>query len=145
MLFEEKNAILFDNQYSNSCIYFLIKDNIVVYVGKTTNGKWRIKQHKNDKNYDKVYIIKCKSKELMKLEDDYMMKYKPKYNILHNVDRKNIITIYNQLRKEYKIGIIALIDYIKKNNIKIEKFHNVESIKKTDYLKIKEHFQFYEE
>lgn len=144
MLFEEKNAILFDNQYSNSCIYFLIKDNIVVYVGKTTNGKWRIKQHKNDKNYDKVYIIKCKSKELMKLEDDYMMKYKPKYNILHNVDRKNIITIYNQLRKEYKIGIIALIDYIKKNNIKIEKFHNVESIKKTDYLKIKEHFKFYE-
>lgn len=140
MIFDEKNAILFDNEYSYSCIYFLIKNNVVVYVGKTINGKWRIKQHKYDKDYDKVYIIKCKSDDLMELEDKYMMKYKPRYNMLYNTNRKNIITTYNEVRKKFNIGIIELIEYIKNNNIEIEKFKNVESIKYLDYLKIKEYF-----
>lgn len=140
MIFDEKNAILFDNEYSHSCIYFLIKNNVVVYVGKTINGKWRIKQHRYDKNYDKVYIIKCESDDLMELEDKYMMKYKPEYNILYNTNRKNIITTYNEVRRKFNTGIIELIEYIKNNNIEIEKFKNVESIKYLDYLKIKEYF-----
>lgn len=140
MLFEEENAILFDNEYSQCCIYFLIENGIVVYVGKTENGKWRIKQHKNQKKYDDVYIIKCNFDDLMELEDYYMMKYKPKYNIMYNTTRKNIMNAYNEVRRKFSVGIIELIEYIKNNNIKIEKFNNVESIKYLDYLKIKEYF-----
>lgn len=140
MIFEERNAVLFDDEYSRSCIYFLINNKIVVYVGKTQNGKRRITQHKNDKRFDEIYIIKCDYDELMELEDYYMMKYKPKYNLLYNTTRKNVIKTYDELRKKVDITIIELIDYIKENNIIIEKFNNVESVKLIDHWKIKEHF-----
>lgn len=140
MIFNEEKATLFNNKYSKSCIYFLLQNNKVVYVGKTLNGKLRINQHKNEKIFDEIYIIKCKKNELSEIEDYYMMKYKPKYNLLSNNYRKNIITIYNELRKKYFIGIIEFIDFIKDNNIKIEKFNNVESITKTDYLKVTKYF-----
>ena len=140
MIFNEEKATLFNNKYSKSCIYFLLQNNKVVYVGKTLNGKLRINKHKNEKIFDEIYIIKCKKNELSEIEDYYMMKYKPKYNLLSNNYRKNIITIYNELRKKYFIGIIEFIDFIKDNNIKIEKFNNVESITKTDYLKVTKYF-----
>ena len=140
MYFDEKNAIKFDYEYSRNCVYFLLEKNVVVYVGKTTNGIWRIKQHRHEKTYDDIYIIKCNYEDLNRLEDYYMIKYKPKYNLLPNHYRKNIITCYNELRKEFSTPLLELIDYIKQNNIKIDKFNNVESITKADYLKIKEHF-----
>lgn len=141
MIFNEEKAILFNNKYYNSCVYFLLQNNKVVYVGKTSNGKLRINQHKNEeKIFDEIYIIKCKKNELLEKEDYYMMKYKPKYNLLFNNYRKNIITIYNELRKKYFIGIIDFIDFIKDNNIKIERFNNIESITKADCLKITKYF-----
>lgn len=140
MIFDEEKAILFNNKYSNSCVYFLVHNNKVVYVGKTSNGKFRINQHKEEKTFDKIYIIKCKKNELLETEDYYMMKYKPKYNLLSNNNRKNIITVYNEIRKKYFGDILELINFIKNNNIKIEKFNNVESITKSDYLKIINYF-----
>lgn len=60
-------------------IYFLIKDQEVVYVGQTITGVSRPFQHK-DKNYDKVKIIFTDKDKLDKMEDYYITKYNPMYN-----------------------------------------------------------------
>jgi len=68
-------------------IYFLMDDEEVVYVGKTTNA-WpcRVKQHVDDgqKKFNDVWYIRTLGKDLDSLEIQYIKKYKPKYNVEHN-------------------------------------------------------------
>lgn len=78
MEFKEKNSIKI-KQYGNSFIYFLIKDNDVVYVGQTRNGLYRPFSH-HDKDFDEVRIIICEESELDEAEDAMIKKYTPKYN-----------------------------------------------------------------
>ena len=67
-------------------VYLLLKNNQVIYVGQTTNGINRIKQHfvKKEIEFDEYRTIKCSKKELNNLEDFYIIKYQPKYNIKIN-------------------------------------------------------------
>ena len=63
-------------------VYLLLKNNQVIYVGQTTNGINRIKQHfvKKEIEFDEYRTIKCSKKDLNNLEDFYIIKYQPKYN-----------------------------------------------------------------
>lgn len=63
-------------------VYLLLKNNQVVYVGQTTNGINRIKQHfiKKEIDFDEYRTIKCSKKDLNNLEDFYIIKYQPIYN-----------------------------------------------------------------
>lgn len=60
-------------------IYFLLKDQEVVYVGQTITGVSRPFMHK-DKAYDTVKILFCAKEQLDIMEDKYITKYNPKYN-----------------------------------------------------------------
>ena len=64
---------------SNGCVYFLIKDNEVVYIGQTIN-KTRIRQHEKDKNFDAVWFVPCKIPYHIRLEEMLLSKYVTKYN-----------------------------------------------------------------
>ena len=73
-------------------IYCLIKDNEIVYVGKTINIQSRISTHNKDKSkiFDSFSIItklpnEISDTELLKLEEKYIKLLKPKYNIVHNI------------------------------------------------------------
>ena len=72
MLFEEKEYIEIKN-INDVFIYFLIKNNEVVYVGQTQNGLIRPLQHKYNKVFDSIYIINCSKDELDILEDKYKL------------------------------------------------------------------------
>lgn len=62
-------------------IYFLLQDDEVVYVGKTTRGYSRIIDHYHSaKIFNKVYYITCAEEDLDELENYYICKYNPKYN-----------------------------------------------------------------
>lgn len=84
MIFEEKEDISLDAN-KNWMIYFLIKNNEVVYVGQTTQNLIRPFSHK-DKDFDTVKIIyQAEDKELLnKNEEFYIKKYSPKYNKTFN-------------------------------------------------------------
>ncbi len=76
-------------------IYCLIKDNEIVYVGKTINIQSRILTHKKDegKEFNSFSIIaklpaEISEQELLKLEEKYIKLLKPKLNIIHNVNGK---------------------------------------------------------
>ena len=65
-----------------AAVYFLVKENEVVYIGKTTCAN-RIEGHKN-KDYDYVYFIPTTKSVYSKLELNLIRKYSTKYNKTHN-------------------------------------------------------------
>lgn len=99
-------------------IYFLIKKNEIVYVGKTKIGYKRILQHSNNKDFDSFNFIECLEKELDSLETYFILKYNPKYNKSLNEDfftLNYINTICKKIFGNKNIRIIKKI--IKENNI----------------------------
>ena len=82
MKFEEENCIDV-LKYENCFVYFLLKDNEVVYVGQTTVGISRPMAH-YDKDFDRIKLMYCEVEELNELENKYIIKYNPKYNKTYN-------------------------------------------------------------
>ncbi len=62
------------------CIYFLIKDEEIVYVGKTVDLMMRISSHLKTKDFDSFNYMVCDKCDLNKLETYYVLKYSPVYN-----------------------------------------------------------------
>ena len=61
-------------------IYFLVKDEKIVYVGQSTNIFARVGTHKTDKDFDKAVYFECPSTELDDLEYELINILQPKYN-----------------------------------------------------------------
>lgn len=78
-------------------VYFLIKDNTIVYVGQTTKGLFRVNQHIYDKDFDSYFFLECKLNELNSIETQYIIMFKPKYNKTYG----NIYTL-NQIKNTLK-------------------------------------------
>ena len=76
---EDEKSIITVPKYENCFVYFLLKNNEVVYIGQTKNGITRPLSHKN-KDFDTIKIKYCDEKELDITEDEYIKKYKPIYN-----------------------------------------------------------------
>lgn len=67
----------------NICgIYLLYKDDKVVYVGQSTNVNTRIKTHLSQglKDFEKYIWFECEKDDLVKVEKEYINKFKPFYN-----------------------------------------------------------------
>lgn len=60
-------------------IYFLIKDDEIVYIGQSVNIASRLSQHTN-KDFDRMSFILCNKSELNILETLYILAYQPKLN-----------------------------------------------------------------
>lgn len=53
-------------------VYFLIKDDSVVYVGQSVSVFGRIGQHQNNKDFDSIAWIPCEQEKLDQLESLYI-------------------------------------------------------------------------
>jgi excinuclease UvrABC nuclease subunit len=107
------------------CIYFLIKNKEIVYIGQTTKGIERIKTHTSNsknKDFDSFYYTCCKEKDLLKLESAYITKYTPKYNrmIPMNLEYKTL----NNIKARFNMTAWEVKKIIKKYNLEIIE-HNV--------------------
>ena len=116
-------------------VYFLLKNKEVVYVGQTTNGLNRIKQHfkEQKKDFDDYKIIKCSKKDLNELESFYIIKYKPKYN--KSLNSSIVKCTYIIFKIKDKIGfnpysIKRIEEIIEKSPFEKYIFNNKKSIKK---------------
>ena len=83
MKFQETDPIKFRTypKLGKSLIYFLVYKKEVVYIGKTNHGLGRVFSHRH-KQHDSLYIIPCDSYLLKATEAEFIIKYKPKYNII---------------------------------------------------------------
>jgi hypothetical protein len=61
-------------------VYFLIKDESVVYVGQSINITQRVAEHTKTKDFDTFTYVQCKRENLNQIEALYIQRLKPKYN-----------------------------------------------------------------
>ncbi len=89
-------------------VYFLIKEESIIYIGKTNNMSKRLSNHEKLKFCDSVFFLETSDTEVASLEAEYILKYKPEHNI-RLVDIMTPITIsvlvetkllYDKLKKE---------------------------------------------
>lgn len=82
----EESITLLDREHivSNSIpafpkcgVYFLIKNDEIVYVGRTADLVRRLETHKRWKDFDRVFYIECPREELNELEKRYIRKFAP--------------------------------------------------------------------
>lgn len=142
MIFEEKDTIEIPINYKNF-IYFLIDNNKVVYVGKTSNNIIRPFSHK-DKCYDRLEIKLCNEDELDILEDKYIKKYNPCYNRqLNYAVNYSYQKIKRELYKVFnkKISLWKIKRIIKELKIETITYSNGIFINKKDYGKIVEYIK----
>lgn len=138
---EDKNEVITIPKYESTFVYFLIKENEVVYVGQTKQGLIRPLSHK-DKDFDEIKIIYCKSENLDMCEDKYIQKYKPIYNKQNNYAiRWGLLRVRNKLREKLgsnKLTIPKLKRLLKGINIypQIDSYNRNETISFDEYQKI---------
>jgi hypothetical protein len=97
-------------------IYFLIKNDEIVYVGQCVNGNSRIYTHARDKDFDSFAYIECVDYDPNLLEAMYIVKYNPKYNnkrIPKNDKYKGV----DSLSRFLGIKRVDLLEYIRNRNI----------------------------
>ena len=73
--------------FKNPTVYFLIDNDVIVYVGFSNCINRRLSSHVNDKIFDSYFSIKFDTEKLaLDNEKYYIEKFKPKYNNQHNSD-----------------------------------------------------------
>ena len=77
-------------------IYFLVDNEIVVYVGQSEDIYCRIKQH-TDKQFDTAYFLRYSKELLDEKETEFIVGFNPKYNKTHCYD-----ILLNKYRLENK-------------------------------------------
>lgn len=138
MKFEENEIAITIPKYQNVFIYFLLKENVVVYVGKTAHGITRPLSHKN-KEYDTIKIIYCSKEELDFFEDKYITKYEPKYNkTLNEATNYTLHRARDKIRRIFNndITIPELKKLINKSQINLYLFNKKLYIKHWDLEKL---------
>lgn len=78
---------LLKNFFNLSGVYFLYQDSQIVYVGESGCILSRIKQHTEDKDFNRFTYMLISCPDMRKVrERDMIRKHRPKYNTVHNKD-----------------------------------------------------------
>lgn len=74
--------IFLDKISLNDCgVYFLFREEEVVYVGSSKNIASRIATHIKTKSFDSYSKIHCNPEDMLDLEFEYIVEYVPIYNL----------------------------------------------------------------
>lgn len=65
---------------SGTCVYFLCRENKVVYVGQAQNVHSRLVEHMRDKVFDAVFYIRVPAQRMNKIESALIGYLNPEYN-----------------------------------------------------------------
>ncbi|MBI2628952.1 hypothetical protein HYW74_02625 [Candidatus Pacearchaeota archaeon] len=74
------NLMEFEEIVFPSCIYFLVKNDEVIYVGQTIELPSRLASHRQDKLYDRVFYLPVPESDLNRVEKEFIITLKPKLN-----------------------------------------------------------------
>lgn len=96
--FTLENILAVATEIPQCGIYFLVRNNRVVYVGKSTNLLGRLGQHSHDQDFDRIAFIECEECDLNSLEKAYITALLPQLNncavaksARKRLDRSNIL------------------------------------------------------
>ncbi len=63
------------------CVYFLVADGRILYVGSTQNLIQRLAQHQKDKNFTHVHVLPTDVEILRHIEAEYIYELRPQLNV----------------------------------------------------------------
>lgn len=90
------------------CVYMLISDNRVVYVGSTRYPFSRIKSHlSSTKVFDVVSICECNEADMLNNEALQIIKFKPIYNKC--IPPSDQYTLLTKCRDDLKVLVSSLV------------------------------------
>lgn len=121
-----------------SFIYFLLKDEKVVYVGQTKTGISRPYKHQL-KDFDCVKIIPCRPAQLDELEDKYIKKYEPPLNKAPNMQMNySIARIKSQyiMRTGDKTNLWHIKRAMRELGIQPHNYYGVDYVNREECAKI---------
>ena len=99
-------------------IYFLVRDQRIVYVGQSVTPSSRIIEHAREgkKEFDNFFVHYCLEEELNLLETLFILYYQPFYNGLptHLVDNSEYSLISKQGIKRYLVDTPFTLNHFKK-------------------------------
>lgn len=112
-----------------SCIYALIKDDIIVYVGQSVNVEQRVQAHAFTKDFDSYSIIEenVDMNIINELEADYIINFNPVLNKTIHYNEKHL-TI-KQVRKKLRKQTRTIEKLMKLNNAEWSRFKTVDVTK----------------
>ena len=134
IILNEKKIIKGNNCYI-PCIYFLISNNEIVYVGQTINFYGRLTAHIKNKNkiFDSYFIEKHSKSKLDDYETEYILKFRPIYNkkLPENSYYKSLPIIM----RLYDIDNITVDFIIKESKLQICNFGTYIYLNEKDFAK----------
>ena len=116
-------------------IYFLYRNEEIVYIGQSRNLHRRIIQHCYGKEFDSYSYIQCDESELNDLEFEFIAKHKPMYNSLDGLKSTHYKTLnYFKVRLDYE-KFKELKKFIKRNKIfpSIFSYYDIRILKEFGY------------
>lgn len=103
-------------------IYFLYKDNALLYIGQTTNIISRISNHFSFSIYDKVRLIECDIDKLKHYEYRLIKYFKPSLNTVYNSEYKRSNVPFRKGNNRCRIKDFPELQKIREmNNLKLGK------------------------
>ncbi len=83
-ILEIEDILSMSKRIPTSGVYFLVFKGELVYIGRSDNLLVRIANHRNNKFiFDSFHAIESHGPEQAILEQFYISKYKPRFNVLH--------------------------------------------------------------
>ena len=134
MIFNEKKFEKVKD-YGKVFIYFLCKEKEVVYVGQTRQGLYRPFSHTN-KDFDEIMICQCEEEDLDYMENEFILKYKPKYNNSLNLNCRYTIKMAMEKIKadiEPSYNMRKIKKDIENYAIRVDKFKRFETINLSEF------------
>lgn len=110
-----KNQIKFINQNLPG-IYFLLRNNKIVYVGQCKKGLARLYAHCSDKKFDGYYFKQCDVENLNNIEAYYICNFEPQYN--QTIPSNEYFKSKSQLKEIFKVSGVKLNKMIREKQIK---------------------------
>ena len=98
-------------------IYYLLREDEIVYIGQSTNILFRVATHLNlgVKVFDSYMYELCTPQLLDKLELESIIKHKPLYNV--SLPACSEYTTMNAVRKSHGVNLWTIKRHILKNKI----------------------------
>ena len=119
--------------YNYPCVYLLYDKDTIVYVGSSKAPIARITAHSQEnKQFDSYRLIKCDKRKMLKLEKQYIIHLKPKYNLQKPNLSKMICYLLTEnnlnqsgLAIRFNISRQAMSDKIRKGRWKIDELYKL--------------------
>lgn len=111
-LLDEKDILSDSMEWSfPNCpgIYFLIRENKIVYVGQSKSVVARLLSHYKYKNFDRFYYCKVNESELNDYETYYILKFAPEEN--KTIPNNSYFKTIDQISKYFSVPV-GIVDTV---------------------------------